>query len=67
MVNLKVNSDMQVINMDSHTKRIIGQLEQSEGGITFKRAKLMLGKFGIPIRLSSEEEEALCWLMKEYY
>lgn len=67
MTKLTVDQDMNVVDTDSVSKRVIGKITLSDKGYTFEKAKQSLGVVKLPIKLSSDEEEELCWLLREYY
>ena len=67
MTTLKVDKDLNVVDLDSLTKRSLGRITLTDNGYKFERAKQQLGFVRLPIRLSTEEEEQLCWIMKEYF
>lgn len=67
MTTLKVDKDLNVVDLDSLTKRSLGKIILTDKGYKFERAKQQLGFVRLPIRLSTEEEEQLCWIMKEYF
>jgi hypothetical protein len=68
MTTLKVDKELNIIDLDSFTHRKLGKIVvNSEGLAKFEREKQQVGFVRLPIRLSTEEEEQLCWLLREYY
>lgn len=69
MVKLNVeynnlNDKLEVVDTsNSHSKRVLGTLEGSLGqSYTFKPNTLVFGCMALPVRLTEEEQEEVCWL-----